>query len=89
MPPVERGDGLALPSGGLFETGEEREVASAERRGEVPAIEPGEVDLHLVCRASQGSDPHEVLACQLGQLVDQHRKVLNRQRHHAAFGIGH
>ena len=64
-------------------------MAAAEWPGQVSAIEPGEVHLHLVGRTAQGRDRCEVLARQFGQLVDQQREVADGQRFHAALGIGH
>ena len=49
----------------------------------------GEVDLHLVRGTGQRRDRGEVLTGEVGQLVDQRRKLGDRQRLHAAFRIGH
>ena len=89
VPPIERHDALTLQTGRLFEPREERQVAAAERRDQVASIEPGEVHLELVRRTAQRCDRGEVLAGELGELVDQRRKVGDRQRLHSALGIGH
>ena len=64
-----------------------RWLPPSERRKVAP-VELREVHLHLVCGTAQRRDRAEVLAGELGQLVDQRRKLGDGQRLDAAFGIG-
>ena len=79
---------MPIGAGRRLEPGEEGEVAAAERRGEVGAVEPREVDLHLVGGPTQRGDGRERQAGEVNQPVDQIRQRIDGDRLDAGFGGG-
>jgi len=70
VPPVERDHGMSARVGRRFEARQQGQVAATKRAGQLLAIGPCEVHLHLVGGTGQRRDRGEGLPSERGQLID-------------------